>query len=143
MMMRKSPEKETGNLLNKLWRRKNAEQTDLMTKHYTLGHLGGTTATIPARVVSVERAAVEWRVPECQVGGRVVLAGKSQRVTTSQSRTDAHDLGAVVMPASDQQPLHVSVVYVRQPAANDNTYAVTRVETSIPYRRCRLIHTMR
>jgi len=42
--MRKSPEKETGNLLNKLWRRKNAEQTDLMTKHYTLGHLGGTTA---------------------------------------------------------------------------------------------------
>jgi len=65
MMMRKSPEKETGDLLNKLWRRKNAEQTDLMTKHYTLGHLGGTTATIPARVVSVERAAVEWRVPEC------------------------------------------------------------------------------
>jgi len=47
------------------------------------------------------------------------------------------------MPASDQQPLHVSVVYVRQPAANDNTYAVTRVETSIPYRRCGLIHTMR
>jgi len=72
-----------------------------------------------------------------------VLAGKSQRVTTSQSLTDAHDLGAVVMPASDQQPLHVSVVYVRQPAANDNTYAVTRVETSILYRRCGLIHTMR
>ena len=80
-----------------------------------------------AGVVSVERSALACRVPESEVASMVVnLAGKSQCITANQSLTDANNLRAVIMPASEQKPLRVSVVYVRQSTTdNSNTYMLS------------------